>query len=185
FLVRQERLPARIHRVLVGPGQDIDELELLAGIAFPHVDDPETVPFHDAQCMVLEALVEGVPVVAIELVDPQLLELGVVARAEVAVLLRRHGGQGDEPEQRKGDQGTHVVSGAMELASTAWAPDGAQPAPSPLLMPAALRNAPACSGNQAPLSSSTSPATAFASSARPSAFSASTRSFATVRRFTP
>src|SRR5690606_9147590 len=108
----QERLPDRLHRGLVRPGKHVHELELLAGIAFPHVDDRETMPLHDRQRMILEACMEGVPIAAIDLVDPQLVQ-AVAVCADVAILRAGGGRQTDKEKQCERWRNAHGATPAL------------------------------------------------------------------------
>jgi hypothetical protein len=74
FLVGHERCPLTLLGGLVRPLQQVYELGPAVRFAFPRRHDIEAVAFHDAQCVVAEAPVEGLPVPIHHLVDAELVD---------------------------------------------------------------------------------------------------------------
>src|SRR4030095_13876188 len=66
--------PAILHRRLVRPLEQVDELGARAVFRFPHRDDVEVVLLHDAHRVVAEAVVEGLLVVVEDFVDAELVD---------------------------------------------------------------------------------------------------------------
>ncbi len=74
LLVGHERLPGSGFGLLVRPAEQVDEFGLLGAFGFPHCDDVEPIPLHDARSVVAEARVKCVLVRLEDFVDAQLVD---------------------------------------------------------------------------------------------------------------